>query len=107
MRQRQRIFLKEWRKERGLSAEKLAASLGVVKSTVTRIEKGERPYNQDLIEQAAEILDCDPMDLLLRDPADPTGIWDIWDRISEQDRERALAVLEQFAKPRIKGAKLG
>jgi transcriptional regulator with XRE-family HTH domain len=104
MRQRRPIFLKQWRKYRKLSAQKLADELGVVKSTVTRMEKGERPYNQDLIERAAEILECEPLDILMRDPHDPTGIWDVWDRIDEADRERALKVLEQFAQPRIRKA---
>lgn len=86
---RQRIFVREWRRHRGLTLESLA-------------ERGERPYNQDFLEAIAEQLSCDVVDLLIRNPLDTEAPWSIWERIPEQSRPQAKAVLETFATDKAK-----
>jgi len=83
---RQRWFLKEWRKHKGLSQEKLAEKLGIHKGDISNLEKGKRRYNQDILEALADALECEPADLIMRNPADPDNIWSIWDKAGEGER---------------------
>lgn len=100
MRQRRPIYLKQWRKHRGLTLQKLAERLHMHHSALSKIERGERPYNQDFLERVADELACEPADILVRDPTDPDGIWTIWDRVQPVDRDTARRILEQVAKPK-------
>jgi transcriptional regulator with XRE-family HTH domain len=97
MRQRQRIFLREWRKHRGYSLEQMAERLHMNKGALSRVERGERPYSQDFLEAAAEVLMTDPASLLMRDPSDPEGIWSLWDRVADADKDRLKQIVETFA----------
>lgn len=93
MRQRRKIYLIEWRKHRQVTQERLAEYLHISKGHLSKIERGERQYTQDMLEQAAEYLQCDPQDILMRDPTDPEGIWSIWDRVKPVDKDAALRML--------------
>lgn len=102
MRQRHKIWVREWRQHRGYTLDQMAERLHMHKAALSRIERGLRPYNQDFLEAAAEILMCEPADLLIRNPQDPEGIWTIWDRIEPPERDTAKRVLRQFAEPKKK-----
>lgn len=94
---RQRLYLKEWRKHRGLTQEQLAGRLSVDRTIISKIERGKLQYNQGFLEAAAEALMCEPADLIVRDPTDPEGIWSIMDSIPDGEKPRALAILKTFA----------
>lgn len=94
---KQRQFFKEWRKFRDLSQEQLADRMGIARSYVSHIENGKRRYDQIFLEAAAEALNCQPADLIMRDPGS-SSIWTIWDQISPEQREQAAKVLETFKK---------
>lgn len=66
---------------------------------LSKIERGVRPYTQDFLERVAEELNCDPADILVRNPLDKEAVWSIWDRIDPPNRETALRILEQLAAP--------
>jgi transcriptional regulator with XRE-family HTH domain len=69
-------------------------------SQLSRIERGESPYNQDNLEAFAVVLRCEPADLIMRDPErmkGPEGIASIWERVPIAERPRAAKVLETFA----------
>lgn len=71
---RRRHYLREWRKAAGLTQEDAADTAGISRSLLSKIEAGKVPYNQDLLEQLAEIYRCEPDDLItvnakLPDPA--------------------------------------
>lgn len=99
---RKPIFVREWRKHRGLTLESLAERMHMHKGALSRIERGERPYNQDFLEAVAEQLSCDVVDLLIRNPLDTEAPWSIWERIPEQARPQAKAVLETFVDDKVK-----
>lgn len=61
-------YLREWRLARGLSQEGLAAKIGSSKGYVSDLERGERRYNQDLVEGLAAALDISAAQLLGEDP---------------------------------------
>lgn len=99
MRQRRPIYVREWRKHRGLTLEKLAERLHMTKGGLSRLERGDRPYSQDFLEAVAEELNCEPVDLLIRNPLSAESVWSIWDRIKPPNRDTARRILEQLAEP--------
>lgn len=107
MRQRHPIQLRAWRKHRGLTLEAMAERLHMNKGALSRIERGERPYTQDFLEAAAEVLMCEPVSILIRNPLDPEGVWSTWDRIKIPERDTARRILEQLADPSGKDKKTG
>jgi len=86
-------YIRAWREYRRLSLEKVADRVGTSHSTLSRVERGLQPYNQLLLEAIADALRCEPVDLLIRDPSDPDGIWSIWDALSPPQRRQAIAVI--------------
>lgn len=94
----QKQFIREWRKFRGLTQEQLAERMGIARSYVSHVEKGNRRYDQLFLEAAADALLCQPADLIMRDPTQPGSIWSIWDQIPPTEREQAAKVLQTFTK---------
>lgn len=85
-------LLREWRRHRGHTLERLAESMGITHATLSRVERGLLPYNQEILEQAARALACAPVDLLVRHPDDPDGIWSIWDRCTPTERQQIIGI---------------
>lgn len=95
---KQSHFIKEWRKHRGLTQEKLAERIGVDRTLITHIEKGRRKYDQAFLEAAAEVLRCEPADLIVRDPSDPDGMWSVYDQLKPQQRAQAVEMMKVIAR---------
>lgn len=87
-----RWFLKEWRKHRGYTQERLADMTSLSKPYISQLERGQRQYTQELLELFAEALRCDPRDLVMRDPTDPEGIWSIWDALTQPQRLQVVEI---------------
>jgi len=96
--------IKAWRKYRGLTLEKLGERLfeleeiEISAAQLSRIERGEQGYSQDLLEALARVLNADVPDLLMRDPTNLNGIWSIWDNASTVERHQAEAFIETLRK---------
>lgn len=90
-----RWYLRQWRKHRGYTQERLAEMIGTSKGYLSDLERGVRRWNQDILEQLAEALRCSPADLIRIDPsqADET-IWTIYDTLTPVQRTQAVAVLK-------------
>ena len=77
---RQRSYIREWRKDAGLTLEGLVGRLAelsgyeITDGQLSRIERGDQPYTQDLLEALAVALRCEPADLIRRPPGAPSGI---------------------------------
>lgn len=101
---RQRTFLTQWRKYRGLSLDKAVerlefeAEFPFSKGQLSRVERGEFPYGQDLLEALATIYRCDVPDLLMRDPTAPDAIWSIWEQLAPTQRTQLVAIGEALKK---------
>lgn len=91
---KQRHFIRQWRKHRGLTQEQLAERIGVSRSYLTKIERGDRRWDQPFMEAAAEALRVSVVDLLVRDPTEPESIWSIWEGLPIPDRPRAIRLLK-------------
>lgn len=67
-----RLFLRDWRENRGLSQERLAGRLDVEKMTVSRWERGVAALNTNVMMALADALDIEPEDLW-RHPDTPSA----------------------------------
>lgn len=92
-----RHFIKQWRRYRGLTQEQLADRLDIDRTTISKIESGKQEYSQGFLEAAAYALRCEPADLIMRDPTQPSAIWSIWDAIPDADKPKAVAILSTLA----------
>lgn len=101
--QRRRHFIREWRKHRGLTLERLAERLETSAASLSRIEKGEQPYTQDYLEALAEALSTDPASLIMRDPTQPEGIWSLWEHAKPGEKRQIEAVVRAILKDGTNG----
>lgn len=95
---RQRHFLREWRKHRNLTLERLAERIGTTAGNLSRIEKGLQPYTQDFLEAAAEALGTEAASLIMRDPTKPDAIWSLWEKAKPAEREQIVNVISAMLK---------
>ena len=79
-------FIRQWRRFRRLTLEQLAERVGVTHGAISQLERGLTNYNQGMLEALARELNCEPGDLIMRDPTQPGAIWSIWDNASEAER---------------------
>lgn len=88
--------IRAWREHRGLTLERLAERVDSTAATISRIERGQRPYSQPLLEALAEALGCEPSDLVMRQPRskDDIEIWSVIEGLGHDERRRALQVLK-------------
>jgi transcriptional regulator with XRE-family HTH domain len=91
--------IRAWRKARGLSLAKLSErlltmeELDISDAQLSRIERGDQPYSQDLVEALARVLGCTDFDLLWRDPTQGSR-WSIWEEASPLEKRQAEAFIE-------------
>ena len=100
-RDRDRTFLREWREFRDLKLWQAAERLEITEGTLSRIERGESPYNQDFLERAALAYGCEASELLSIDPLRPDAPRLVYDRLRGATKEvqgRALAILDALLK---------
>jgi transcriptional regulator with XRE-family HTH domain len=98
---RARHYLREWREFCELTQDQAADRANLDRSSLSKIERGEVPYNQDLLERLALAYGCDPSDLLDINPLKPDPPRLVYNRLREVSpviQERALAVLDALLK---------
>jgi transcriptional regulator with XRE-family HTH domain len=91
---RHRTFLRQWREFLGKKLVPVAEHLHMSHSQLSRIERGQQPYNQELLEALAELYMCDVVDLLIRDPSEPESMWTLWERAKPGERRQIRTVAE-------------
>lgn len=103
-------FLREWRQSLDLTLEQVAERVNLLSqaradqpnsrpitmthATLSRIERGQIPYNQHLLELLATIYQTDKASLIMRNPSDPDGIWSIWDTLKPVERQQAVEIIK-------------
>lgn len=103
---RQRTFLREWRKYRGLSQTEAAERVEIDQTTLGRIERGVVPYNQDFLERLALAYGCDVEDLLSVDPLKPDPPKLVYNRLRAAPKavqEQALRILDALLRDGTNG----
>jgi transcriptional regulator with XRE-family HTH domain len=61
-------FLKEWREKRGMTLEQVGEAVGLSHAQLSRIERRQQKYNQELLEKLAKLYKATPGALIERDP---------------------------------------
>ena len=98
-----RHFVRQWRKYRGYSQEKLAEIVGVTDGAISQLERGDTNYTQQMLEALAVALMCEPADLIMRDPTDSEAIWSLWDKAKPGQRRAIVAVAESLMRTGTEG----
>lgn len=108
-----RHYLREWRLHRGLSLRKLADRMetepGVPlmsHANIDRVEKGEQPYTQELMEAAAIALDTSVTELLTVDPNIEDAVAklnSLLRQASSSDQQLALDLVTAMLKSKAAG----
>lgn len=88
-----RHFIREWRKYRNLTLERLAERIDVTHGALSQLERGETNYTQPMLEALADALQCTPGDLVTRPPTHEPGLWAIWENASPIEREQITRVV--------------
>ena len=97
---RRPTYIRAWRKHCGLTLAQLADRLsvelevGISEGQLSRIERGETPYSQDILEALAGALRCEPADLIMRDPVQPDGVWSLLDSLKPMERLQAVEIIK-------------
>lgn len=102
----QRIYLKEWRKHRGLTQREVVDRLAgmddpmlpATEASLSRLENGKQPYSQRVLEALAHIYSADPEHLIGRHPEKEGDVIDLWSVMNDNQRRQAKAVLEALLK---------
>lgn len=94
--QRRRHFIKEWRKHRKMTQEQLAERIGVAVSTISQLETMKQGYSQPTLEAIADVLDCEPADLLMRKPGGDGPVWSIIESLDAPAREQIAEIAKTF-----------
>ena len=96
-------FMRQWRQHRDKTLVQVAEHLHITHGYLSKVERGLQPYNQELLEALAELYNCDVVDLLIRDPSQPEGIWSIWDKAKPGERRQIESVAEALVRGRRTG----
>lgn len=94
-------FIRQWRKKRQLSLRKLAARIEsapgeelISFASIGRIERGEQPYSQPILEGIAEALGVTPAVLLEVNPEKDGIVIDLVRRLGDARRDDAIKLLK-------------
>lgn len=87
-------FIRQWRKYRKLTIEKLADRIGMSIGNLSNIETGKTGYGQETLEALAAALQCAPADLLMRNPMDPEAIWSLWESAKPAQRKQIIGIIK-------------
>lgn len=94
--QKRRHFIKQWRKFKRLTQEKLAERIGVTPGAISQLELGRVNYTQPMLERLAEEFGCRPGDLLNVDPTVDKAMWSIWETLDVPARNQVAEIAETF-----------
>ena len=89
-----RHFIREWRKFRNLTQDRLGERIGMSPSSISQLETGAQGYSQPTLEALAHALNCEAGELLMRNPTDPEAPWGIWESLRPATKRQAIEVLK-------------
>jgi transcriptional regulator with XRE-family HTH domain len=98
-----KTFIREWRKYRGLSLRRLADRLELSgpdetfsHASIGRIETGQQPYSQPVIEAIAQALGVEVHHLLSVDPTKEGEVVDLLALLRDKDPATVRAILSNL-----------
>jgi transcriptional regulator with XRE-family HTH domain len=99
-------FIRAWRQKRNISLRKLAGLLPtgsdgeplVGYASLSRIESGEQPFSEPILNAISDALDVPRAMLLELDPNKEGHVVDLLNQMDRKTRDQAIRMLEAFAK---------
>jgi transcriptional regulator with XRE-family HTH domain len=76
-----------------MTQARLAERIDMSVSSISQLESGKQDYTQGTLEALADALQCEPGDLLMRNPLDTEAVWTIWDRLKPGQKRQAVELL--------------
>lgn len=95
-----RTFIREWREYRNLTQVQLRERVimpsgdPMGQGHLSKLENGKLPYTQPVLEQIADALNCNPGDLLMRNPLQEDMIWSLWSRLGDAQKRQAYRLIQ-------------
>lgn len=89
--------IRAWRKAKGFSLEELAPYAEMTPSNLSKVERGDLPYTQHLLEALAAKFRCEP-DEILRSPEQAGKRANELDGLSPDDQEHVRAIIRRLKK---------
>jgi transcriptional regulator with XRE-family HTH domain len=86
--------IRDWRKFRGFTLERLAQRIGMTTSNLSKIERGTQAYTQPVLEALADALTCSPADLIMRPPGAKNELQALIESLDGEAQGRAIAVIK-------------
>lgn len=98
-------YIRQWREKRGISLRKLAERLEtepggdplVSYASLSRIETGEQPFSEPILNAIAAALDVTRSMLLEMDPEKEGHVVDLLNKMDRATRDQAVRMLELMA----------
>lgn len=97
--ERKATYIRAWRNERGHSLDDMVGRLAVLGvettgASLSRIERGIQPYNQDMLEAIAAALNVPTSYLIERNPElPPAKVYDFIAHLNQEEAAQAEKVL--------------
>ena len=92
--QHRKTFIRDWRKHRGLSLDRLASRIEMTPSNLSKIERGNQPYTQPVLEALADALSCEAADLIMRKPGAKHELEAVWVGLDEETKGQVTAIIQ-------------
>ena len=97
-----RTYLKEWRKKQRLTQRQVVdrlsmhddANLPATEASLSRLENGKQQYSQRVLEALADIYDCEPGDLIGKNPLIDSKVIDMVARLDERRQAQIAAFIQ-------------
>jgi transcriptional regulator with XRE-family HTH domain len=89
-----RHYVREWRKFRGLTQERLAERTPYTTGAISQLETGRTKYTQDMLEALAAALDCKAGDLISRNPFMESDVISLFGDLPDDKRRIAIEMLK-------------
>ena len=94
-------YIRDWRLHRNLSLRRLADRMEsepgvelISHASLGRIETGQQPYSEPILEALSVALDVPVAHLISRKPGPDAEIVALFDKLNESQKTQALAVLK-------------
>lgn len=92
-----RNYVRQWRKHRGLTQEKLAELTGYTPSSISQLETGTQGYEEATLVKLSQALDCKPGDLISGPPEEIAFISELRELDPEKRAEVMAALNDMLA----------
>lgn len=100
---KRRTFFKEWWEFRDLTQDQALARLDALgvdfsKPSLSRLENGHQPYSEPILCALADVYQCEPWDLIARDPGWGQSLDGLVTQLQKSERDRIAAMVQAFLK---------